>query len=827
MSDIDIESLKTLFENMVDKLDETKGDEQSQAALAALRESIQKLLKEMQNQGSSTVQKRNAHEFIREFFAEWKKIDPMGNVQKAIEESSNGQPGEGTPGKNTILDELRSGGGKLSKARNDLSKEMGIFGQITKKGGGLFGNALSGASGKLGLLGLAVGGATAATKGIMDWGTKQIDSYRTIIGSAEGTVGSIQELNKAALNAGMTVDELAASMKTGSDGARLLGAVRFAQLNDSVRRSTREVGLLGMSNAELREAQSNYLDQLRNLGTINDTNVSKMTAGITSMVKSSDLTANILGKTREEALAANKELLRDKNITASAQAQGISVESLNEIRKIAIAVGGDSADAIVKDLVATGSITNQDAAKAAAVNPQLLDILSRSVDQAKSGQATSDIQKDLASSLKGLGNTLAKDTTRTRTFAALGQITGDEAFTVNSRLVQDARSLNTDTARQNQVLAGSTDKASNALLNTEDVLKRFQTNLELAVSKPMVAFMDTFGDSMMGATNMAYNFSDALKGVTNTLDGHESATAKVTAALLVVGGSLLAFNTIVNTINGAKGLFGVLKGLGGAGGAAGAAGRVAGTAGAARNGTILSQLMGGGRVAAGAEGVAAAGAGRGLAALFGLAGLGVAGAVGVGMGAKGVADHQGESFFGGRQGEKGLLHSRAGGYGTAVASGAAGGAAIGALFGGVGAVPGAAIGAGVGLGSAFIGDNWNNITAALTGKKPNQVQAGGALGDIQPTRSNADQTLRNVDRTGGSAPASINKEPKSPLDSMADRVVAAQSQSNTHLKHLLEATNQQVKLQQEELALYRSFFEKMTKNQEDTVRAVRQQGNLL
>lgn len=183
------------------------------------------------------------------------------------------------------------------------------------------------------------------------------------------------------------------------------------------------------------------------------------------------------------------------------------------------------------------------------------------------------------------------------------------------------------------------------------------------------------------------------------------------AAGLIVGGEQLitavkanTFATWANTTKlglthfpGIKGLLGRLGGLLGRGGAVAAGASAAGSAGGA--------AAGAGGAAAGAAGAGGmAGGGLLAGALGGLAGL-----AGMVFSNVHLAKQKNESFFGGREGEGGLLSSRASGYAGSTASGALVGAAIGSIVPVVGTAIGAVVGGAVGLISAAVVDNWDKI----------------------------------------------------------------------------------------------------------------------
>lgn len=807
MSDLNLESLRTLFENLADRLDETSGDEQSVDGLTELKDSLRDLIKEIEKQGSNAATKRKANDFIKDFFSEWQKHDPMAGVRRAIEENGDG------PDSSTILGELQQGSKGLGRSRKDLERDMGLFGKMTKKQGDGFSKVLGGATGKLGAFLAVAGGAAAITKGAMAWGAKQIDSYRTLVSSAEGTVGSIQQMNRVALNAGMTVEDLANAMKIGSDGARQLGAVNYAKLNDNVRRATRETGLMGMTLEQINAAQSNYLDILRESGTADQLNQDQMAKGIQDMVKSSDTVATILGKTREEAQAAIKEQMRDRNLMATAIAQGLDPTKVGAALKLAEEQGGEPARAALADMIYTqgAGYFNKDAASAVAVTPELDAITRQAFSDLKGGQ---DASVALSQNLKNLGNQLAADKQGTATKAFLGNATGENAFLTASTLATVGRSAIDPTTRNAPSV--QKDDATVAMLNIEETMKRIETNLQKAVAIPLAAAMDEFGGSLKTGVFAVQDFADKLGGVTNIMDEHRGVTGKVVGGLLAILGPLAVFGSVLNTVTNLK----MLRGLGGLGkGAAGAGGARAGqtilgelaTKGAGRAG-IMSRFMGAGGAAAGGSGLAAL-------ALPALAAAG--GAFGMFQSGKSIRGHQNESFLGTKAGEGGLLNSRAGGYAGSAASGALAGAAIGSVIPVAGTAVGALVGGGVGLASAAVTDHWDEMRDFFTGKKAQPANASG-MKDISSPNLNANMATSRKPGEDGK-PQTV----KTPIDSMADRLAGLHATTNSHLKNLVDNSNTQINLLREDLSATKAALDQVIKAQDRTTRAVMNGGNLI
>jgi hypothetical protein len=472
---------------------------------------------------------------------------------------------------------------------------------------------------------------------------------------------------------------------------------------------------------------------------------------------------------------------------------------------------------------------NKDAADSVAVTPGLDEATRKAFADLKNDNA--DTQNNFGQALKKIGQNEGANKGLLGDKALLSYITGNAGLMTSNTLATTGTTAKNNNDPENHAGKPQTDKATIALENVEDISKRFEANLQLAISKPMTAVMNQFGGQMLDAAHSAYNLSDALTKTANSFDGHDSALSKATIGLLGVAGALTVFGTVMNTISTGKGIMNLVKGAFGGGSKAGGAAKAGGTVleelagkGAGKT-SFLSKLFGGGARAAGAtEGLAGATAVRGGAALLGGAAAGVGGLIGIGLSDKQIRDHKNESFLGTKQGEGGLMSSRAGGYAGAAASGALAGAGIGAFFGGVGAVPGAAIGAGVGAGSAYITDNWDNITGALSGKNKNQANAntlsgqtlGGAKYDAGPQAASA---FADLQKTKESKPI------KSPIDSMSDKLSSQNVATNIYLKNLVENSNKQLELARDELNLARTYYEKMSKSQDETVRAIKTSSN--
>lgn len=808
MADFDLEQLKTIFENLGERLNQTQGDNLTRAEMARVRGVLERMSRKIdgisrttsttaRNQERSrqgaTPSSDNPKTLIKEFLDDMKKeniIEEMRNRQRT--QSGTILLDEEAKSRRTIISELQD----YQEETGETSEFIKDLGQETKKtqtGLERFGEALK----KSGIATAAAG----ITKTALNAADISLDAYRSIMASGEGSIGTLQQLNRAAGAAGRTVEQFSQNMEKGTEGARLLGAVRFANMNKAVQEMTRASGAMGMTVDMIDKAGQEYAEILRLQGMSTDRTNEQMAEGMIRMVRSSEITASILGKTREEAIALAREQATNQNVTAAMLSQGMGDNQIAARQFAGAALKeqfGEGALTALNDLMTFGTIINTSAAEFVSRSPEAFDMIRALATDIRNDVKAEDVQQRNAMRMEAMGASLVNDRSRLGMTAMLASIEGGSGSKEFTELIRGAMlSQNIGNLAEKLENAGSkldqraqTDEEAAGTvgfvqMNEVDQLRKVVQ--EQAVLAVFNATVTTFGDTLANDINpRLIEFSETLVESMNTI-------SKENAGLVgSLGGGLVALTAAVGGIVAAAGALSAIKnGLsifsmlrGGSAAGALASGGAGAAAGGVRGGTILGSLMGGGAPAGGAA--SAAGAATRGAGLFGRAlpivGAGLLGYEALSFGADQIGNRRGESLTGTGQGEGGFFGSRLSGYLTSMAGGAATGGLIGAGFAGIGAIPGAIAGGAIGLGSAL----YNDFTQPTMPNRDQNMRA-----------SRSDQPISRSDASGQNIGANLN------IDQMTNRMMMASEKAAELLKQMKENSDAQLGLAREEISLIR------------------------
>jgi hypothetical protein len=798
MADFDIEQLKTLFENLGDRLERTKGDQLTNTELSKIRNIMSAINKQMSNDAKSGKEP-DSKKYIDDFWRRWKSEDPFKNVK--TNEDKSGQ---------TIIKQLKD----AKTGLNDYSREQ------NRLGGSFIGN-LKGmndalAQGQRDLKGVfkelksgGIGGTAGTMLGAVlgkmtDVAMSRADSYREILASGEGTVSSMQDLGRRAAQAGLTVDQFTKAMSNGTQGARALGAIKFADVRKSVVEMSKASGYMGMLPDQITEVTSTYAEILRLQGQSHSLNTSQMADGIMSIVKSSETTAHILGITREDALKAQAELAKDQQLNAVMRAKGIDQNTARSLVTMAEATYGQSGKDRLLDQLTFGQV-GPASAQFAAIDPTASGALGRIGDLVNSGAKGSELLSQSAAELKKAGREQFNDKGRTEQFAQLARLNASGMGSVftdslgGSALSQDLKSDGTFTrpSDQNQ---NDEQRAGVGVLQLNQVAQEFAAAKDAMMTAVINPMVDKFGPTLRDVVNPALtDFARGLNETAISLSGQTGLMSTVGAIGVGVAGVLATLATATaafKTLGAVKGIAGILGGGGPAalgrnaprgpmdiirsqrGGLGAAAGAAEGS-----GGTILKGLMSGGKNVLGKAGSMA----KGLGGIRGNALLG--------------------SLFEGYDylaGNKDLSFKNLAKSGLRVAGGTLGGLAGGLAGGGVAsAVTGVAGGmagykAGDMLGNAIFGAD--DITKPASARNPKIPTPQG------PT-------------TQRSAPANASPSQRGKntltMDQMTNRIMDSAQQSAGYLKSIKDQTDKQTDLMREEIAAIRTMSDRLGRLLED------------
>ena len=801
MADLDIEQLKTLFENLGDRLERTKGDQLTRDELYRMRQILQRMSNQSTNAKGTEL---NSNDLIQEFFKEWKAKDPLKGLRERqgtteprgprrtiIEEVKQQQKG-GTEGLTFLDRELRGSG-----------QEVDQFGNIIKKAGGDAKNF----SGNLSKSTTAIGSAAALFGGMFGKATgmvfDRVDYYRDILASGEGSIDSIQDLGRQSVAAGVTMEQFAKAMKDGTDGARLLGGVRWLQLNKSVTEMTRAGGAMGMTVEQIQAASQDYSELLRLQGMSRDRSTEDMARGMIQLVRSSETTANILGKTREEALAMAKEQASNSNVQASLVAQGMNdnqMKALNGIAEKYAATYGEQGKTLINDIIQYGQPLNKSATELAATLPELQQAALNQVASVKANRSV-DVEQSgfqTARDIKGVSGQMLGDKARLQQYANMGAYSDSSlagTFTAITGGILAGNNLKTNPennagTKQNK---GSEERAGNVgILQLNELNQQAKVTKEALENMLVNPLITMVGPTLRDTVNPALlDFAKKLQDMAGGLESKTDLMGPIALGIVGLAGAISLFSGAIGIATKALGAISTIRG------------------GASALGSLF------GRGAAGAAG--AGGAGGGAAAGGGLLATGAALLGGLAIG--GVGMYAGGSIIGNRQGKgnsgisglagsgkdgEGFFGSRLSGYLTSIGTGAAGGALAGSPFAGIGAIPGAIGGGLLGLGSAVWSDYNNNWGAGDATKAPQGQRA-----PVRAPQANQASRQQPANATANRAKASLT------LDQMTMRIMEANNQSVGFLKQLKDNSDKQLEVMREEVAAIRGVGERLSRLMEE------------
>lgn len=777
MADFDLEQLKTLFENLGDRLEKTKGDQLSRDELYRIRQVLTKMGTQAEKASKTKGTTLNSQEIAQDLVREMKrqqsakpgapKADAPKPRQTFIQEERARRTGD-TKGFTFLDRELR-----------DTSQEVEELGDATGKATKEIKEAASrAAAAKAGWTAIA-GAAGVVVNKIMAVGGDRIDYYRDLLASGEGSIDSMQDMGRQAVNAGVTVEQFAKAMKEGTQGARLLGGVRWLALNKSITEMTRSAGSMGMTVEQIQAASQDYSEILRLQGLSRDRTTEQMAQGMFQLVQSSEATANILGKTREEAMAAQKEQASNSNTQASMEAQGLNDKQTNALNAFAVKMTetyGEAGKTLANDMIQYGQPLNKSATELAATLPELRGMAEDRINAIK-GNANVDARQSGyadAQGISGVSRNFRNDKARLGQMAMLGGLQ-DNALSSVSTAITAGSAAGRDMKTRDDANAGTQqDKGSTERQNGVGFLQLNQIAQEYkvvgdamknAVFNPMI---NEFGPTLQFKINPALrDFADNLKNTAGGAEEYSKTMAGLGLAVVTLAGVVTAASATMGIVGKAK--------------------------------TVMGLFRGGAAAASAAEGAAGvAGAGGAGAMALPLAGVAVGG-LGMYAGGKMIQNRKSdESFWGTGKNDKGFFGSRATGYGTSIAGGALGGAAIGSMImPGVGTLVGAGVGGLAGLGYSL----WNSYSGDAT-QAPQTVQAGSRPPMATPRQAPANAT---------------GQKSKNVLsaDQMNNKIMEATERSAGLLKQIKDNSDKHIELMREEIMTVRNVGDRMARLLED------------
>lgn len=813
MSEVTFEQLKSLFENLQDRLDKTAGDKLTADELSAIRAILDRQSREIKKLGQNGGNQSDPREFINQFWASWRANQPLRPLTEAQRRQQAARPTGDSPtdpegqtyirrkqleaaAGDDVADSLRK---SAKAAREETMGRRASFANFMKSLDTLGGrmSSVQASLAKGSLKGAFGGGMTGKA---LDAVQDRIDEYKNLNNSGEDQFSSIQQMTNAVNDAHMSVQELSKAVQD-SQGARQLGGKDYAALTGALTRATNDMGNMALSFDQRQELMQEYLDIQNKQGNIRNLSQDQMVSGIKNLEKSSAETASILGMTRKEALEAQKAQAADANWTTFLNSMNLSQDQQDQANQgaaIVQSVGGDVANQLLKQLSQTGTATGE-ASRLAGTDPDLYNAIKTIADANRGGKPLT--QQEVSSILQQYGKNQNQALARFRSnVGTLGIGDNVGAFTASNQAAINARNL------KDGVVADKTEDAgTRAAVGAEEAMRSLASVVREAADTLANSILDTQGDRLEALKQGTIDNAEAARQKVRSFQDDPDSEANVAKFAIAVGAAVLgltALNGIFKTVGAGLKMWQFAKGAvagpgraaaargaatGAAEGAAGAAGR----GGARTGGTWIGDRL---RGAAGA----AEGAGAGAIAK----GLGRA----VGKNALVGSLFEGFDYL---TGNKSLSWKNLAKSGLRVGGGALGGLA----GGGIGSIATGAAGyyAGDALGNWLLGED--DKPGAPQNPAGNDQGQQSSTGSTQRPTPIAGQPQRQRAPQGDAT----GQKPRNALtpEQMNQKIMEASERAANYLKGIKENSDKQLDLMREEIAVTRRANERTHRLLED------------
>jgi predicted chitinase len=216
-----------------------------------------------------------------------------------------------------------------------------------------------------------VGGTLAAVFGaVAEAAEKSAKSYQSAASAGASFGGSMNNFIRTASQAGMTMEQFGALVK--SNGVGMLGfggtveegAKRFGAVSKALRSSSNDLYALGFSTQEINEGLAGYGKLMRLTGRSQNMTTQELANGAKSYMKELDALAKITGEDRKQQEAKMERLAKD------GQYQAMLSTKDEKTRKSFDSLMTQTPDALqgfVKDVITTGTVTTEENGKIASL----------------------------------------------------------------------------------------------------------------------------------------------------------------------------------------------------------------------------------------------------------------------------------------------------------------------------------------------------------------------------------------------------------------------------------------------------------------------------
>ena len=395
------------------------------------------------------------------------------------------------------------------ESMTDLIERMAMVGDSTTAAA----NALRVIPGVGGILANVLGAVAGQIE-------KSVAAYQTSASVGATFNGSVQDMSRAASGAGMTLDQFANLIKSNAEnliylgGTTESGAKAFAGLAKELQGSGAgaELQRLGFTTEQINGGMARYIGILGKTGAIQGMTTSQIAAASGSYLKELDGLAKITGQTREEKQKEQDALMRDAQVRAAMA--GMDAESQKQMMNYITSFPKEQ-QAAIKDMIATGNVTSEEAIKLQSMLPGVAE---QTMQFGRTMQAGGKINADQMNSARNNAIREAKDSVMRNKARGMYDKEAGEAYVGAANLAaMEIDGLSKAMGEQGK----ATEKANLAenLTKAKQRLAEFSNSFQMALANSgmldtLMNVFQTLGNFVLSVIVPVFKvFADALNTV--------------------------------------------------------------------------------------------------------------------------------------------------------------------------------------------------------------------------------------------------------------------------------------------------------------------------
>lgn len=147
--------------------------------------------------------------------------------------------------------------------------------------------------------------------------SESVDTYREMIEVGQTFQGSLLDMNIAAAEARLPLDEFAKAVKKNSQVIAVMGVKAFGDLSKGVRTNLAQFGMLGMTTEQVTDMMGSYMQIQQSYGLMERMDRTKASESITKMALETTKVAELTGKSRKELMESSTKALTQDSIRSA------------------------------------------------------------------------------------------------------------------------------------------------------------------------------------------------------------------------------------------------------------------------------------------------------------------------------------------------------------------------------------------------------------------------------------------------------------------------------------------------------------------------------